>query len=84
MTEQAVWDRMLEVMRETFGEDDLQVTRESSAQDVEGWDSLSHIELIVALEDAFGVRFRTGEIAGLKTIGELVGVITNRVGHGRR
>jgi acyl carrier protein len=75
---------MLEVMRETFDDDSVEVSRESTAQDVDGWDSLKHIELIVALEGAFGVRFRTGEIAGFKTVGEMADAITMRVTHGDR
>jgi acyl carrier protein len=78
MSEGSIWDTMLDIMRETFDDDDLEITRESTAQDVEGWDSLSHIELIVALEHAFGVQFRTGEIAGLRTVGELADLLTAR------
>jgi acyl carrier protein len=84
MTDRDVWDRMLDIMRETFDDDTIEVTRDSTAEDVDGWDSLSHIELIVALEAAFGVQFRTGEIAGLRTVGDLADVVTNRVRHANR
>jgi acyl carrier protein len=66
-------------MREIFDDDALEVTRATTARDVAAWNSLSNIELLVALQSAFGVRFRTGEIAGLKNVGELVDTVTTRV-----
>ncbi|HEU4632227.1 MAG TPA: acyl carrier protein [Gemmatimonadaceae bacterium] len=84
MTDQAVWDGVVHVMRETFGDDELQVTRETTARDVAAWDSVSNVELLVALEYAFGVRFRTGEMASLRNVGELVDVIAARVRDARR
>jgi acyl carrier protein len=75
----AVWDKLIEIMRETFERDDLEVTRDTTAQDVEEWDSVSHIELVVAIESAFGIKLRTGEIAGLKNVGQLYDVIASRV-----
>lgn len=75
----AVWDKLIEIMRETFERDDLEVTRDTTAQDVEEWDSISHIELVVAIESTFGIKLRTGEIAGLKNVGQLHDVIASRV-----
>lgn len=81
--EPEVWDRMIDIMREIFDEDDLELTRESTAADVEAWDSLMNIELVVALEHEFGFQFRTGEIAGMKTVGALADVISKHVTDGR-
>jgi acyl carrier protein len=78
MNNDAVWPTLVAVMRETFDRDDLEVTRETTAQDVEEWDSLSHIELVVAIESAFAIKLRTGEIAGLKNVGQLHDVIASR------
>ncbi len=78
MNDMEVWSRLIGVMRETFDRDDLQVSRETTAQDIEEWDSLAHIELVVGIESAFGIKLRTGEIAGLKNVGQLHDVITTR------
>lgn len=75
MTEPPVWDRVVAVLRETFDDAKLEVARETTADDVDGWDSLTNVELMVALESKFGVRFHTGEIARLRNVGELVDVI---------
>ena len=78
MNSDAVWPTLVAVMRETFDRDDLEVTRETTAQDVEECDSLAHIELVVAIESAFHIKLRTGEIAGLKNVGQLHDVIASR------
>jgi acyl carrier protein len=46
---------------------------------VPGWDSLANVELMVEVEQSFGIRFRTGEVAGLKNVGELVSLIARRI-----
>ena len=67
-------DRMvLELMREQFDDDDLEIDDATTATDVPGWDSLAHVNLIVAVEKATGVRFAAGEIGKLRGPGENVG-----------
>ena len=84
MNDEQMWDTLVMVMRETFDRDDLMVTRETTAKDVEEWDSLANVELMVAVESAFDVRLRTGEISGLRNVGELRDVIASRMrGSGR-
>lgn len=78
-TDDAIWPRLIEVLRETFDDDRLAVTAESTARDVEGWDSVSHIQLLVAIEKEFGIRFNTGEVAGLKNVGEMAALIRSKV-----
>ncbi|MEM1128944.1 MAG: acyl carrier protein [Pseudomonadota bacterium] len=75
-----VWTELVEELKETFDDDELDVSPVSTAADVEGWDSVSNIELIVALEARFGVSFRTGEMSGLKNLGELTTAIANKSG----
>lgn len=79
MTEEEIWQKVVGVMRETLEDEALVVTRWTVASDVDGWDSLRNIELLVALQTAFGVRFNTGEMASLKNVGELVDTITRRL-----
>ena len=67
------------VIRRTFDNEAIQITRETTANDIAEWDSLTNVELMVGLEMAFGVRFYTGELAGLKNVGELMDTITARI-----
>lgn len=75
-----VWTDLIDEFRATFDDPDLTVGPDTTAEDVEGWDSVSNIELIVALEARFGVTFRTGDMAGMKNVGELAEVIAERSG----
>jgi acyl carrier protein len=68
-------ERLNEVFREVFDNEDLSVTPATTAKDIEGWDSLMHVTLIVNVEKAFGVRFTSSEVAGLKNVAELMQLI---------
>jgi len=68
-----------EIMQEVFDDDELSISRATTANDVEGWDSLMHINLIIAVEKRFGVRFATAEISGLKGEGQNVGTFLDLV-----
>lgn len=58
--------------------DDVAVSPELSAKDVEEWDSLLHISLVVAAEENFGVKFRVGEVEATKNVGEFADLIIER------
>jgi acyl carrier protein len=58
-----------------FGDDDIVLTETSTAGDVDGWDSLMHLNVVIALEKRFGVRFSTAEISLLKEEGQNLGTI---------
>ena len=73
-----ILDRVREVFARFFDSPGLSVDLETTAATVPGWDSLANVELMVEVEQAFGIRFRTGEVAGLKNVGELVGLIARR------
>jgi len=59
-------------------EESIQLTPETSAKDVDGWDSLSHIRLILTVERAFKIKFSTSEIGSMKNVGDLVELIEAR------
>jgi acyl carrier protein len=63
------------VFRSVLDLEELSLTREMTAAQVDGWDSLAHIHLIVALEAEFGIRFRTADIVRLKNVGEMMDLI---------
>lgn len=79
MDDPILWEQLADVFRETFDEPDIVLERETTASDIEGWDSITNIQLLVAAEQVFGVKFRTGEIAGLADVGELFDLIAARV-----
>jgi len=58
--------------------DELNLTEATTAKDVEGWDSLSHLRLIVAVEQDFGLKFTTGEIERFKNVGDMVSTIQSK------
>jgi acyl carrier protein len=72
MDQQAVFQQLTELFREIFDDDGIVLSRETVADDIEDWDSVTNIEMLVAAERAFGVKLHTGEIAGLRNVGELV------------
>jgi len=61
--------------------DDLKLTMATTAENVPGWDSLAHVRIVLAAEQAFGLRFKTAEIAALKTVGDLVKLIEHHSAH---
>ncbi len=75
MNQDAIWDKLIETFRDVFDEPELVVRSETTAKDVLDWDSLTHIQLLVALEQAFDVRFNTGEVAGLADVGAMIDLI---------
>jgi acyl carrier protein len=70
--------RLTEIMRDVFEIDDLQYSDSLKADDVEGWDSLSHVRFLVAVEKGFSLRFTSAEIDGFKNVGEVLDVIIRR------
>jgi len=75
----ALLDELQDVFRNVFDDDSLQIVDQTTAADVEGWDSLNHLNLIVAIEKRFGVKFATAEISQLKGDGQNVGSLLELV-----
>ena len=71
-------DQVNDVFRDVFDDEDLQVTPETTAEDVAGWDSLMHVRLILAIEKAFGVRFSSSEVGSLKNVGDLLRLVHDK------
>ena len=59
--------------------EDVVVTPELSAEDVEEWDSLLHISLVLSVEEAFGIRFRVGEVESTRNVGDFIDLISRRL-----
>jgi acyl carrier protein len=71
-------DRLTEVFRITFGDETLVLDPAMTADDVAGWDSVSHITLIYAIEDEFGIKFSTRDLEGLTCVGDLIETVRRR------
>ena len=70
--------QITEVMRDLFDEYDGPITRDTSARDVPQWDSLAHVQLMVMVEQALRVKFTTGEIQGLSSLGDLIDLVERK------
>jgi acyl carrier protein len=71
-------DRLQAVMRDVFDRPDIVVSPAMTAADVEEWDSLSHVNLVVAVEKEFGLHFTLAEIKPLKNVGEMMDLIRRK------
>lgn len=79
MDDAQIYSRMGDVFHDVFDDDSIQVSPGLSAKDVDGWDSLTHIRLILTVQKEFNVKFSTSEIGKLETVGDLVKLIKSRV-----
>jgi acyl carrier protein len=73
-----IYDKLTGIFQDLFDDDSLQVTPELTAKDVDGWDSVSHIRMILTVEKAFKMKFSTTEVGRLKTVGDMVQLIRAR------
>jgi len=78
MNESDIYARLTEIFEDVFDDDSITVTPELSAKDVDGWDSLAHIRLMLTVERAFKIKFSTSEIGKLENVGDLVKLIEAR------
>ena len=79
MNEQDILDALTAVFRDVFDDDSITLRPETTADDVDGWDSQAHITLVVATEMRFGIKFKTGELEGLRNVGDFVRLIQARM-----
>jgi acyl carrier protein len=75
----SIYDRLTEIFRDVFDNDDLVLTPELTAPEVDGWDSLGHVRLIVAIEQKLKISLSTSEITELANVGQLVDVIERKL-----
>ena len=70
------------MFQNVFDDDDLEIDRKTSARDVDEWDSLMHIDLVLNVEKEFGIRFSSSEVALLQYVGQLVDLIDSKSRNG--
>lgn len=78
MTDPDIDTKLTALMRDTFNEPNLVLRDDMTAADVPAWDSLSHIDLVMAVEKGFGIRLTTREVRGMKNVGDLKGLIRQK------
>ncbi len=67
------------VFQEVFGDDSIRISDEMTAKDIDGWDSLTHVNLIVAVEKRFKIAFTTKEVVSLRNVGDFYGLIVKKL-----
>lgn len=75
MEQCAIYAQLGEIFENVFDQEGLQLTPQTEAKDVDGWDSLTHVRLILSVERSFRTRFSTAEVGKLKNVGDLVALI---------
>lgn len=78
MDKQEIIKRLNEVFRDVFDDDSIVISERTTADDIEDWDSIEHINLISAVEREFKIRFTMGEVSGMKDVGEMIDIISQR------
>ena len=71
-------ERIQEAFRDIFDDNSIVLRDDMTAADVENWDSLNHIDMIVAIESEFKIRFTTAEVTSLKNVGELMALVDKK------
>ena len=78
MTKEEIYNTLDEVFQEVFDDDEIHVNEFTTADDIEDWDSLEHINWVVAVENKFGIKFNMNEVTTMKNVGEMVDIILER------
>lgn len=75
MTREEVYERLNQVFREVFDDNDIVLKDSTTADDIEDWDSFEHINLVVAVENEFSFKIPMGRVITMKNVGEMVDII---------
>jgi acyl carrier protein len=79
MQSNEIYQQLSGIFADVFDDDAIALKPEMTADDVDGWDSLTHIRLIISVEKAFKIKFSTAEVGKLKNVGEFVALIASKV-----
>jgi acyl carrier protein len=80
MTNDKILRQVNGIFRDVFDDEDIVITEETTAEDIEDWDSLTHITLISEVETAFGFQFGMKDVLGMKNVGEMLEIIRENIG----
>ena len=79
MTREEIYEKLNAVFQDVFGDESLMVNDQTTAADVDGWDSLRHITLLAAIEDEFDIEFSMAQTIKMKNVGEMVDFIEDEL-----
>lgn len=79
MTDEKILQELTPIFQDVFDDEELTITAETNAGDIEDWDSLAQIRLIAAMEKRFSIKFNFGELQTLKNVGDMVQLIQKKV-----
>ena len=79
MDKQSIFDAVQEIFRDNFDDEELVITRETCADDIEDWDSLEQINLLTAIEKKFNIKFKLADVRGLNDVGDLLDLVARMV-----
>lgn len=79
MTLEQVFEQLTPIFRDVFDDEEIELSETMTAKDVDEWDSLNHIRLIVSVEGAFKIKFATGEVSSFKNVGHFAETILGKV-----
>lgn len=80
MSRDEVFVKLNEVFQDVFDAESITVTETTTADDIEEWDSLEHINLLAAVEQEFGMKFNMGQVVSMKNVGEMADIIISQIG----
>lgn len=78
LEKEEIYKELDEIFQDVFDDDKIHVTSETKSSDIEDWDSLEHINLVVSIENHFGIKFNMNEVTTMKNVGEMVNIIMER------
>lgn len=79
MTRENIMVKLNQIFQDIFDDETLVITEKTTANDIEDWDSLEHINLIEAVEQEFCMKFKMQEVSGMKNVGEMADIIFTRI-----
>jgi acyl carrier protein len=80
MDRSAVESKLTSIFRDFFDEPSLALSNATTANDIEGWDSIAHVDLLMAVEQGFGITFTTREMRSFKNVGDLIEAVSAKAG----
>ena len=80
MDRKEILEKVTAIIKDVLDEEDISITEETVASDVDGWDSLVHITLIGTVEDEFNIKFAMKDIVNMKNVGEMIDLIIKQLG----
>ena len=74
-----ILEQLTEVFQMVFEDDEIEIDRDTTADDIDGWDSMSHMTLLMAIEEDFEIEFEEWEVTDLADVGELIDLIAEKL-----